>query len=291
LKIKNNNDLQTVVFAKNPIIRLFIESNPALASIEFPNAINLSNSEININSNNSLTVVNLPSVTELRRFELLNNPEILSLNLLNIEKIHSRLNIFNNDKLSNLSFPSLILTGSNVFKENSLSIEGNALLANVNFDNTRKVYGNLNIKNNNQLNLNEFNCNLYVYENDGFDCTPGTLSISGNLDNNYCFQDSNLINTPTITTSTITNITSNQAVSGGNITSDSKMISRGCVWGTNQTPTLENNTNYSINGNLNGSFTSYIYNLLPGTTYYLRSYGVDCNGTYYGNVETFTTPN
>ncbi|MFZ9673178.1 MAG: hypothetical protein ACO3A1_02675 [Flavobacteriaceae bacterium] len=291
LKINNNNDLQTVVFAKNPIIRLFIETNPALASIEFPNAINLSNSEININSNNSLTVVNLPSVTELRRFELLNNPEILSLNLPNIEKIHSRLYIFNNDKLSNLSFPSLILTGSNVFKENSLSIEGNALLANVNFDNTRKVYGNLNIKNNNQLNLNEFNCNLYVYENDGFDCTPGTLSISGNLDNNYCFQDSNLIIPPTITTSTITNITSTQAVSGGMITASSKMTARGCVWGITQSPTLEDNINYSINGNLNGSFTSYISNLEPGTTYYLRAYGVDCNGTYYGNVETFTTPN
>jgi len=68
------------------------------------------------------------------------------------------------------------------------------------------------------------------------------------------------------------------------------MISRGCVWSTTQTPTLEDNENFSLNGNMNGTFTSYLYDLQPNTLYYVRAYGVDCNGTHYGDIKTFTTP-
>ncbi|MCX6334779.1 MAG: DUF1566 domain-containing protein [Bacteroidia bacterium] len=94
---------------------------------------------------------------------------------------------------------------------------------------------------------------------------------------------------PTLTTSSITSITSNSAISGGNITSDggSSVTARGVCWNTSANPTVSNNI--TTDGNDIGSFTSNLTGLNPGTTYYTRAYATNSMGTAYGNELSFTT--
>ena len=95
---------------------------------------------------------------------------------------------------------------------------------------------------------------------------------------------------PTITTSPISSITSNSAVSGGNITSDggSPVTARGLVYGTSPSPTLSNSV---LNvGSGTGSFAGTISGLSPNTTYYVRSFATNSAGTAYGNEVSFTNP-
>ena len=115
--------------------------------------------------------------------------------------------------------------------------------------------------------------------------------MSNNQDDSYCFQDTSLIPAIDIQTVAASNISSEQAQSGGIITSFTKMKSRGLVWGTSPNPTvpLICEDVCSENGSLNGDYTSYMYNLQPNTTYYYRAYGEDCNGVFYGNELQFTT--
>jgi uncharacterized protein (TIGR02145 family) len=94
---------------------------------------------------------------------------------------------------------------------------------------------------------------------------------------------------PTVTLSTVSNITSNSATSGGNVTSDggSTVTAKGVCWGTNQNPTTsDSKTN---NGPASGSFTSSITGLNPGTTYTIRAYAINAIGTAYSSQSTFTT--
>ena len=87
---------------------------------------------------------------------------------------------------------------------------------------------------------------------------------------------------PTIVTTTISAITSNSALCGGNITSDggASITARGVCWSTSQNPTIaDSNTN---DGTGAGSFTSSLTNLTAGTTYYVRAYATNSVGTSYG---------
>ena len=184
--------------------------------------------------------------------------------------------------------PKLEKTGDKVYNSGSLNINGNQTLNDINFDSLHKVYTSLSVQNNQQLDLNDFPCNLFVLVNDGLDCTFGDINVSNNLDDTYCFQDPSLIPPIDIQTVAAFNISSEQAQSGGTITSFTKMKSRGVVWSISPNPTIENDI-FSENGSLNGSYDSYMYNLQPNTTYYYRAYGEDCNGVFYGNELQFTT--
>lgn len=92
-----------------------------------------------------------------------------------------------------------------------------------------------------------------------------------------------------VTTEEVTEITVNSARSGGNITSDGgeSVTSRGVCWSTNATPTInDEKTNDGAGG---GSFVSELTGLDPNTTYYVRAYATNANGTAYGIAYLFDT--
>jgi len=95
--------------------------------------------------------------------------------------------------------------------------------------------------------------------------------------------------TPTVSTSAISSITSSTAVSGGNVTADggATVTERGVCYGTSQNPTLSNSK--VISGSGTGSFTANLSNLVASTTYYVRAYAINTNGTVYGTQQSFTT--
>jgi uncharacterized protein (TIGR02145 family) len=96
---------------------------------------------------------------------------------------------------------------------------------------------------------------------------------------------------PALSTNTLSSITQNSAVSGGNITADggAAVTSRGVVWSTSQNPTIASNSGRTTNGSGTGSYTSSLSGLSPGTTYYIRAYATNSAGTAYGQQRSFTT--
>lgn len=97
------------------------------------------------------------------------------------------------------------------------------------------------------------------------------------------------ISFPVLTTTAITSITQSSAVGGGEITSDggATIIARGVCWSTSQNPTILNTK--TNDGTGRGAFTSSLTVLLANTTYYVRAYGTNSNGTSYGAESSFTT--
>jgi hypothetical protein len=95
---------------------------------------------------------------------------------------------------------------------------------------------------------------------------------------------------PQITTSNITNITTNSASSGGTNIADGgfNITSKGVVWSTSSSPTISLSTKTN-NGSGVGSFSSNMTGLSPNTLYYVRAYATNSCGTVYGSQITFTT--
>jgi len=96
---------------------------------------------------------------------------------------------------------------------------------------------------------------------------------------------------PVLATTAVSNITQTAASCGGNITSDggSTVTDRGVCWSTNQTPTIADSK--TTDGTGAGSFVSSISGLSANTTYYVRAYATNSNGTGYGSAMSFTTEN
>lgn len=94
---------------------------------------------------------------------------------------------------------------------------------------------------------------------------------------------------PELTTAAVTNITYNSATGGGNVTSDggSTITARGVCWSTSPTPTLLDN--FTTETGTTGAFTSQMTNLAYNTTFYVRAYATNSEGTGYGNEVSFTT--
>ena len=94
---------------------------------------------------------------------------------------------------------------------------------------------------------------------------------------------------PTLTTTSVSQITSSGATAGGNVTSDggSTVTARGVAYGTSQNPTTANNT--TSNGSGVGVFTSSLTGLTASTLYNIRAYATNSVGTAYGNQTSFTT--
>src|SRR5664280_72794 len=106
--------------------------------------------------------------------------------------------------------------------------------------------------------------------------------------NEVSFTTSSIV-VPTLTTTAATAITLTTATAGGNITADGggAVTARGTCWATTANPTITNSK--TTNGTGTGVFTSNLSVLLPGTTYYVRSYATNSAGTAYGNEISFTT--
>ncbi|MCQ2271643.1 MAG: fibrobacter succinogenes major paralogous domain-containing protein [Bacteroidales bacterium] len=100
----------------------------------------------------------------------------------------------------------------------------------------------------------------------------------------------NFTTLPEVMTSAISNVTSNSAICGGNVTAAGSVTvtSRGVCWSTLQNPTVSDS--HTTDGSGMGSFTSNITGLTPATTYYVRAYATNSAGTAYGNKLYFTTP-
>lgn len=94
---------------------------------------------------------------------------------------------------------------------------------------------------------------------------------------------------PTLSTSPISNLTLVSAKTGGTITDDGNadITARGVCWSTNAKPTTEQNK--TSDGTGPGTFESNLTGLAEGTTYYVRAYATNSEGTAYGNEESFTT--
>ncbi|UEG49243.1 hypothetical protein LK994_11435 [Ferruginibacter lapsinanis] len=95
---------------------------------------------------------------------------------------------------------------------------------------------------------------------------------------------------PVVTTTSISSLTNNSVVSGGNVVSGAGITARGVVWSTSSNPTV-NLTTKTIDGTGTGSFISNIAGLSNNTTYYIRAYATNSGGTSYGNEISFTTLN
>ena len=135
---------------------------------------------------------------------------------------------------------------------------------------------------------------LYKYE-DNTNYNPASMSTSGTrLTSNNQIQLTIIPNAPTtelptVTTTAVSNIAPTTAMSGGNVTADggADITARGICWSTSQTPTISGN--HTTDGTGTGSFTSTMTGLTPNTTYYVRAYATNSEGTAYGEVVSFTT--
>ena len=91
-----------------------------------------------------------------------------------------------------------------------------------------------------------------------------------------------------LTTSSVNDITIVSAVVNGTYTDGGyNLIDMGFCWDTKSNPTIASDHKYV--GEWDYSFVSTIGGLLPGTTYYVRSYATNSNDTTYGNELSFTT--
>jgi uncharacterized protein (TIGR02145 family) len=96
----------------------------------------------------------------------------------------------------------------------------------------------------------------------------------------------------TLTTTAVSSIGLNTAVSGGNIvnTGGLAVTARGVCWSTTTNPTIDLSTKTN-DGPGDGSFTSTLTALTSATLYYVRAYATSSAGTDYGNELTFRTAN
>ena len=94
---------------------------------------------------------------------------------------------------------------------------------------------------------------------------------------------------PSITTTTISSITGTTASSGGTISNPggSAVTASGICWNTSAAPTTANSK--ITDTPVSGAFSSSLSGLTAGTTYYVRAYSTNAQGTTYGNEISFTT--
>lgn len=110
-----------------------------------------------------------------------------------------------------------------------------------------------------------------------------------------CKKDDNsptpINNLPVLTTTDVRNIWYTEAGIGGMIISDggSPIILYGVCLSSTNLPTINDPRTYYYGTHI-GSYRDSLTHLTHSTTYYVRAYATNKNGTGYGNVLSFTTP-
>jgi len=102
------------------------------------------------------------------------------------------------------------------------------------------------------------------------------------------------VNNPTVTTTVgpiVQGTDKTVAPSGGNVTNEGSatVTSRGVCW-SSVTSAPDITSPHTTNGTRTGTFTSTLTGLVPATTYYVRAYATNSNGTSYGTYVSFRTP-
>jgi len=99
----------------------------------------------------------------------------------------------------------------------------------------------------------------------------------------------NRLTVPSVSTNSVIGISTTTATSGGNVSDDggSAVTARGVCYSTNPNPTLSNSI--LSGGAGTGIYNSNITGLVLSTTYYIRAYATNTQGTAYGNELSFTT--
>lgn len=97
------------------------------------------------------------------------------------------------------------------------------------------------------------------------------------------------VSLPTITTSPVTLITANRAVSGGKIISNGgvAIVQKGVCWGFGPNPVILDD--HTINGKGMGTFVSKLLGLKKNRKYHVRAYAKNSRGVGYGQNIVFTT--
>lgn len=93
---------------------------------------------------------------------------------------------------------------------------------------------------------------------------------------------------PSLLNTTIYNISEDSADVSCDIQSNGSLIDKGVVISTKNKPTITNGTKISCNAGKD-SLECHLSNLIPNTTYYVRTYAINDLGTGYGYELTFTT--
>lgn len=106
------------------------------------------------------------------------------------------------------------------------------------------------------------------------------------LDGNASFVEPGF---PVVITSDVSGIGENSASCGGEVTDEngSAVTARGVCWSTSSSPTISDS--YTTDGSGTGTFSSSLTGLSPLTTYYVRAYATNTEGTSYGTEKSFTT--
>ncbi len=94
---------------------------------------------------------------------------------------------------------------------------------------------------------------------------------------------------PTIQTGTVSNTTTSSVTVEATIVQNggTSITASGFCWDINPNPTVSQN--FNVTSTQNGTFQSTLTNLAENTTYYIRAYATNSQGTGYGNEVTFTT--
>ncbi len=125
-----------------------------------------------------------------------------------------------------------------------------------------------------------------IFQNNG-----NILSLSVADIDSITYKIPNRSSLPTISSQTVTVLSSSSAYGGGSISADggSVVTQRGVCWNTSPNPTIANN--FTVDGSGLGVYNSTMQPLSPATTYYMRAYATNSNGTSYGNQISFVTNN
>ena len=114
-----------------------------------------------------------------------------------------------------------------------------------------------------------------------------TIIDTPSADSTYIFSMTPL-NLPAVETYSVTQVTQNTAMGGGDVISDGgeTVTARGICWNTTGSPTTDDSI--TIDGTGTGYYNSILSGLTANTPYFVRAYATNNSGTAYGDEVTFT---